>query len=399
MRRPTCPIVTAALVLGLLAIGGHGPAVAQDISSPALPELPVVLATEHHPIRVSALATGLENPWSIAFLPGGDLLVTERPGRLRILRDGQLDPEPVRGVPAVHVTILGGLFDVALHPQFEDNRWVYLSFATVRDGGESATALARGRFDEEVLSDVETIFVANNWSPSPFNFGGRIAFDNDGYLYLTVGDRLDDEETAQDVASHGGKVLRLNDDGSVPASNPFAGIAGHAHEVFSLGHRNAQGLALHPQTGSIWQNEHGPLGGDEINIILPGRNYGWPLVSYGVSYEGEIITDRTSHPDMEDPHMYWTPSIAISGLSFYTGDRFAQWRGNAFVGAMMYGRTRATGHVQRLTFNDAGNPIQREPILFELRQRIRDVRPGPDGFLYVLTDENPGAVLLIEPAG
>ncbi len=397
MQKPIRRTLSAAIAIGLLALAGRVPVLAQDISSPPLVDLPQVFQTEHHPIRVSALATGLANPWSIAFLPDGNILVTERPGRLRILRNGRLDPEPVSGVPDVHVTILGGLLDVALHPRFEDNRWVYLTFATVRDSGESTTAVARGRFDGDALIDVETIFVANNWSSSPFNFGGRIAFDNDGYLYLTVGDRLDEEDTAQDVASHGGKVLRLNDDGSVPSDNPFAGAEGHAPEIYTLGHRNAQGLALHPQTGRIWQNEHGPLGGDEINIILPGRNYGWPLVSYGVSYEGEVITEHTSLPEMEDPFMYWTPSIGISGLSFYTGERFPQWRGNAFVGAMMYGRTRATGHVQRLTFNDAGNPIQREPILIELRQRIRDVRPGPDGLLYVLTDENPGAVLVVEP--
>ncbi len=396
--RTACAAVILAALLGVAMAAGKSQALAQNIRSPSLPELPQLYDTEHHPIRVTALTTELQNPWSIAFLPDGDMLVTERPGRLRVLRNGILDAEPVRGVPDVHVTILGGLFDVALHPRFADNRWVYLTFATAREDGASTTAVARGRFADGALTDVATIFIANNWSPSPFNFGGRIAFDGDGFLYLTVGDRLDEEQTAQDVTSHGGKVLRLNDDGSVPSGNPFSGQAGFAPEIFSLGHRNAQGLALHPQSGQIWQNEHGPLGGDELNIILPGRNYGWPLVTHGLSYEGEPIADGSSHPDMEDPFMVWTPSIAVSGLGFYTGDRFPQWHGNAFVGAMMYGRTRATGHIQRLTFNDDGNPIQREPILFELRQRIRDVRQGPDGLLYVLTDENPGAVLRIEPA-
>jgi aldose sugar dehydrogenase len=393
MRRPFGAAAAAALVLALATSAAH----AQNRSSPPLRELPVVLETEHHPVRVTALTTELANPWSIAFLPDGAMLVTERPGRLRIVRDGVLDPEPVSGVPPVHVTILGGLLDVALHPRFEDNRWVYLTYSTAREEGDATTALARGRLDGHALAEVETIFLANNWSASPFNFGGRIAFDRAGYLYLTIGDRLEEEESAQDGGSHGGKVLRLNDDGSAPSDNPFVGRDGYAPEVYSLGHRNAQGLALHPETGQIWQNEHGPLGGDEVNIILPGRNYGWPRVTYGMTYEGERVSERTSHPDMEEPFMYWVPSIGISGLSFYTGDRFPQWRGDAFVGAMMAGRTRATGHVQRVTFSDAGNPIQREPILFELRQRIRDVRPGPDGLLYVLTDESPGALLRVEP--
>jgi aldose sugar dehydrogenase len=383
-------LAVAALLLPVIAT-------AQDRSSPPLAPLPQVLFTAEQPIRVSAITTALENPWSIAFLPDGAMLVTERPGRLRIVRNDELDPEPVPGVPAVRRTILGGLFEVALHPAFAQNRFLYLTYAKARDDGDITTAIARGRFDGRVLSDVEDIFLANNWSTSPFNFGGRIVFDRDGYLFIAVGERME-EHRAQDTADHGGKVLRLNDDGSVPRDNPFVGREGYAPEIYTTGHRSPQGLAVHPETGEIWQHEHGPLGGDEINIIRRGLNYGWPLVTYGMTYEGEVISEHTELPGLEPPYLYWVPSIAPSGLSFYTGDRFPAWRGNAFVGALMAGRMRATGHVQRIVFNDAGLPINREPILAELRQRIRDVRPGPDGLIYVLTDENPGALLRIEPA-
>ncbi|HEY8519385.1 MAG TPA: PQQ-dependent sugar dehydrogenase [Gammaproteobacteria bacterium] len=397
MLKPRSIATAAASLAGLVVLLASGAADAQDRRSPLLAPLPQVFETAEHRIRVTAVATGLANPWSIAFLPNGDVLVTERPGRLRVVRDGVLDPEPVQGVPEVHRTVLGGLLDVALHPQFESNRLVYLTHSKARADGKSTTALVRGRFDGRALHDVEELFVANNWSTSVTNFGGRMAFDRDGFLFLTIGERQE-QDRAQDGNDHGGKVLRLRDDGSVPEDNPFVGKPGFAPEVYSLGHRSPQGLALHPVTGAIWENEHGPLGGDEINVILPGRNYGWPLVTYGRDYDGSPVSELTSRPDLEPPLMYWVPSIAISGLSFYTGDRFPAWRGNAFVGAMMEGRTRATGHIQRITFTENGQPLQREPILFELRQRIRDVRPGPDGLLYVLTDENPGALLRIEPA-
>ena len=243
---------------------------------------------------------------------------------------------------------------------------------------------------------MKDIFVANNWSKSQTNFGGRIAFDRAGLLYLTVGERQE-QERAQKGDDHGGKVLRLRDDGTAAPDNPFAGKPGYLPEIYSLGHRSPQGLAVHPETGAVWENEHGPLGGDEVNIVLPGRNYGWPLVTFGTDYDGKKIADATWRADLEAPFMYWVPSIAISGLSFYTGDRFPEWKGNAFVGSLFEGRTRMTGHIQRITFNE-GRPIQREPILTDLHQRIRDVRPGPDGLIYVLTDENPGALLRIEPA-
>jgi glucose/arabinose dehydrogenase/extradiol dioxygenase family protein len=364
-------------------------------SSPPLPQLPQSLFTAEQRIRVVPVATGLSHPWSLAFLPDGSMLVTEREGRLRIIRQGVLDPTPVAGVPRVRAAVLGGLLDVVLHPRFADNQLLYLTYSKTGENNLTTTALARARFDGASLRDVQEIFVANTWSKSSTNYGGRVAFGRDGMLYLTVGERQE-QDRAQDGKDHGGKVLRLRDDGTVPQDNPFVGKPGFEPEIYSLGHRSPQGLAVHPETGALWENEHGPLGGDEINIVLPGRNYGWPLVTFGTGYEGEKISDATSRPDLEAPFMYWIPSIAISGLTFYTGDRFPAWKGNAFVGAMFEGRTRGTGHLQRITFNQ-GRPIQREPLLTELRQRIRDVRQGPDGLLYVITDEDNGALLRIEP--
>jgi aldose sugar dehydrogenase len=365
-------------------------------SSPPLPSLPQTFETALYKIRVSVVAHGLAHPWSLAFLPDGNMLVTEREGRLRIVRNGVLDPTPIAGVPTVRAAVLGGLLDVALHPKFAENKLMYLSYSKPGDNRLVTTAVARGRFDGAALTEVKDIFVANNWSTSTQNFGGRIAFDRAGLLYLTVGDRME-QDRAQKTDDHGGKVLRLRDDGSVPADNPFVGKAGYAPEIYSLGHRSEQGLALNPATGAIWENEHGPQGGDELNIIRPGRNYGWPLVTFGINYNGENISDATWRADLEPPFIYWVPSIAVSGLSFYTGEKFPGWKGNIFVGSMFMGRTRATGHIQRIVLNEKALPVQREPLLTELKQRIRDVRPGPDGLLYVLTEEDSGALLKIEP--
>jgi glucose/arabinose dehydrogenase len=326
------------------------------------------------------------------------MLVTEREGRLRVIRNGVLDPTPIAGVPRVFARVLGGLLDVALHPRFAENRFVYLAYSKPGENNLSSTALARGVLDGMTLRDVKDIFVANTWSKSNTNYGGRIAFDRDGFLYLTVGERQE-QDRAQKPDDHGGKVLRLRDDGSVPPDNPFVGRAGYLPEIYSLGHRSPQGLAMNPATGAIWENEHGPLGGDELNIIQPGRNYGWPLVTFGTDYDGTKISDASVRADLESPFVYWVPSIAVSGLAFYTGDRFPAWKGNVLVGAMFAGRTRGTGHLQRIVINAAGRPINREPLLGELRQRIRDVRVGPDGLIYVLTDEDNGMLLRIEPAG
>jgi aldose sugar dehydrogenase len=372
---------------------------AQDSrASPPLPSLPQVYETADLKIRVVKVVDGLANPWSLAWLPNGDLLITERAGRLRVVREGVLDPQPIVGeVPEVRITLLGGLLDVLPHPSFATNGLLYLSYAKGGEGTLATTALTRARFDGKRLVDAKEIFVAQNWSNSPTNFGGRMVFGGDGMLYLTVGERQEPER-AQDPMLHGGKVLRLRDDGTAAPDNPFAGQQGYLPEIYSVGHRSPQGLAVHPATGELWENEHGPLGGDEINVVRAGKNYGWPLVTYGKDYDGTVISDVAVRPELESPFMFWVPSIAISGMSFYTGDRLEPWKGNAFVGSMMEGRTRATGHVQRITFSDDGQPIQREPILVQLRQRIRDVRPGPDGLLYVLTDQNPGVLLRIEPA-
>jgi len=372
------------------------PATTANRYSPLMPQLPQEFETSVQRIRVSAVVSGLVNPWSLAFLPNGDMLITERGGRLRLVHDGVLSPDPIPGVPAVKAAALSGLLDVVLHPRFAENRLLYLAYSKPGENNLSTTALARARFDGKTLTDVKDIFVANTWSKSNTNFGGRIAFDRAGFLYLTVGERQEPAH-AQDPNDHGGKVLRLKDDGTVPPDNPFVGKAGYRPEIFTLGHRSPQGLAMHPETGLLWENEHGPLGGDEVNILQPGRNYGWPLVTFGTDYDGTRISENTWRADLEAPFMYWVPSIAISGIAFYTGDRFPAWKGNAFVGSMFEGRTRATGHMQRITF-EQGRPIQREPILVQLRQRIRDIRQGPDGLLYVLTDEVAGALLKIEPA-
>jgi aldose sugar dehydrogenase len=371
---------------------------AQDArASPPLPAFPQVYETADLKIRVEKVADGLANPWSLAWLPNGDLLITERAGRLRVFRNGALDPEPVAGVPEVRVTLLGGLLDVLPHPNFAQNRVLYLTYAKGGEGNLATTALTRARLDGKTLKDVEEIFVAENWSTSPTNFGGRMVFGRDGMLYLAVGERQE-QDRAQNTMLHGGKVLRLDENGKPPSDNPFAGKAGYLPEIYSVGHRSPQGLAVQPATGELFENEHGPLGGDEINVVRAGLNYGWPLVTYGKNYDGTAVSESSARDGFEPPFMFWVPSIAISGLSFYTGDRLAAWKGNAFVGSMMEGRTRATGHVQRITFAENGQPIQREPILAQLRQRIRDVRPGPDGLLYVLTDQNPGVLLRIEPA-
>ena len=371
---------------------------AQDArASPPLPSFPQVYETADLKIRVEKVADGLANPWSLAWLPNGDLLITERAGRLRVFRNGALDPEPIAGVPEVRITVLGGLLDVLPHPNFAQNRTLYLTYAKGGEGNLATTALTRARLDGKTLKDVEEIFVAENWSTSPTNFGGRMVFGRDGMLYLVVGERQE-QDRAQNTMLHGGKVLRLDENGKAPSDNPFAGKSGYLPEIYSVGHRSPQGLAVHPVTGELYENEHGPLGGDEINIVRAGKNYGWPLVTYGKNYDGTAVSEFSTRDGFEPPFMFWVPSIAISGLSFYTGDRLAAWKGNAFVGSMMEGRTRATGHVQRITFAENGQPIQREPILAQLRQRIRDVRPGPDGLLYVLTDQNPGVLLRIEPA-
>jgi len=387
-----------AVAAAALAIVLASAARAQDPGpSPALPGFPQIYETADLKIRVVELADGLSNPWSMAWLPNGDILITERAGRLRLFHSGKVDPEPIAGVPKVKITVLGGLLEVLPHPKFAQNGLVYFSYSKAGEGNLSTTAVARGKLVGHEIQGLKDVLVAKNWSNSPTNFGGRMVFGKDGMLYLTVGERQE-QERAQNTLEHGGKVLRLTEDGKPPPDNPFVGNKDYLAEIYSVGHRSPQGLVFHPVTGELWENEHGPLGGDEINIVKAGKNYGWPLVTFGRNYDGKKISDLTTRPDLEPPFMYFVPSIAISGMTFYTGDKLKAWKGNAFVGSMMEGRTKWTGHIRRITFSDDGLPIQREPILRELRQRIRDVRMGPDELLYVLTDENPGVMLRIEPA-
>lgn len=351
-------------------------------------------------IRVETLATGLSHPWNLAFLPDGAILVTERTGRLRVIRNGVLDPQPIDGVPKVHSEGRAGLMGIALHPRFAENRLIYLSYSK---GGERGItpALARGRFDGKALTDVRDIFVADGWDVGTASVGGAaIAFGPDGLLYMTVGGAINSSTTgkrAQDPSSHVGKVLRLRDDGSVPDSNPFVGRAGYKPEIFSMGHRNQLGLAFHPDTGLLWASENAPQGGDEVNIILPGRNYGWPIVSYGREYQGPRVSERHWQEGMELPAILFIPSIAPSGMTFYTGDRFPAWKGNLFVASLRTGRILGTGHIDRIAFNERGEELRREALLANLGQRIRDVRQGPDGLLYVLTEAEDGALLRLEP--
>jgi len=360
-----------------------------------LPDHPVVFDTaEGQDIRVVVVTKDLEYPFALAFLPDGSMLITERTGQLRIIRNGVLDPNPVTGGPASYWTgksgdpgAVHGYMDIALHPHFAENHLLYLTYTKPLPDGKRTTAIARARWNGSALTDVKDIFVLPAASTS------RIAFGTDGMLYMTTTGR-----DPQDPNTFGGKVLRLRDDGSVPPDNPFVGQPNHRPEVYTLGHRSALGLAVNPFTGEMWENENGPNGGDEINILKPGRNYGWPLVSYGRTYPGPWQVSPPSSAGFEAPIVYWVPAIAVSGMAFYTGDKFPKWKGDVFVGSLRTGEIPGTGHLERILFNGKWEELRREALLREFRQRIREVRQGPDGLLYLLTDENPGAVLRIEPA-
>lgn len=357
----------------------------------------VVLTTNSQRVRVVTVAEGLASPWSLALLPGGDMLVTERPGRLRLIRNDRLLDAPIDGVPEVKFRNHGGLMDVVLHPQFATNRLVYLSYSKPGPRG-TTTAVLRGRLERDRLIDAGDVFVADAWDTRDVNFGSRILFDADGYLYISVGDRGPDHEfRAQDLHAHYGKILRLHDDGNVPADNPFIGIHGARPEIYSYGHRNPQGMTLHPETGEVWISEHGPLGGDEVNRLRPGRNYGWPVISFGRHYSGEIISNQPWRGDMESPQYYWVPSIGISGMVIYRGNRFPEWQGELIVTGMRMMLIQRVSLVGRRS-------AERESMLTELRQQVRDIRESADGFLYLVTrsdaqrNENTGRVLRLEPA-
>jgi glucose/arabinose dehydrogenase len=336
-----------------------------------------------HNFRVVTVVDGLEVPWAMAWLPNGDLLVTERPGRLRIVRDGVLLPDAVPGVPEVFARGQGGLMDVVMHPDFASNRLVYLSYSKPVDDN-STTAVVRGRFENDRLNDVEEVFEADTRGRG--HYGSRIAFDADGYMFVSVGERQApsrgdlEAHPAQDLSNHHGVVVRLYDDGRVPEDNPFVGQEGARPETWSYGHRNPQGLAIHPETGSIFVAEHGPQGGDEVNFVQPGNNYGWPVVGFGVNYgSGTAIHEGTLRDGMEAPIHVWVPSIATSSMMIYTGDKFPRWHGNMFVTGL------AGQQLARLTMD--GDDIVQEETLLRGIGRIRDVRQGPDGYIYVAIED------------
>lgn len=379
------PLWTAVLVL---MTAGVVPAAAQTVMRSAL-----------HDYRVVTVAEGLVQPWSMAFLPGGDMLITERPGRLRIVRNGKLLPNAAEGVPEVLYQGQGGLLEVAPHPDFASNRLLYVSYSKPNaDGKSGTTALIRGRFENDRLSGVEQLF--ESVSVGRGHYGGRIAFDGKGHVFLSLGDRQVPPEgdlekhPAQDLSNHHGVIVRLMEDGKVPADNPFVNRPGARPETWSYGHRNVQGLAIDAQTGNVWANEHGPQGGDELNLVEPGKNYGWPVIGFGVNYTtGKAIHEGTMREGMEQPAHVWVPSIGISGLMIYTGDRFPGWKGNIFIGGM------AGEQVGRLTMD--GRRVVNVEQLAQRLGRVRDIRQGPDGYIYLAIenrDGQPTPIVRLEPA-
>ncbi|MEO6446701.1 MAG: PQQ-dependent sugar dehydrogenase [Gemmatimonadaceae bacterium] len=377
-----------ALVIAVTSALMAHPASAQDS----------VYQSALHDYRVVTVAEGLVNPWSMAFVPGGDILVTERPGRLRIIRGGKLLATPVSGVPAVLVRGQGGLLEVVLHPDFASNRLVYLSYSKPTGDSAATTAVARGRLENDRLTDVQDIFVAQT-KGAPGHYGSRLAFDRDGYLFVTVGERMVppsgnlEAHPAQDIANHHGTILRMHDDGRVPTDNPFVGRDSARPEIWSYGHRNPQGLITNPATGDVWATEHGPQGGDELNRIQKGLNYGWPVIGFGVNYgSGSAIHGGTRREGMEQPVSIWVPSIGTSGLMLYSGDKFPAWKGQLFAGGLVGER------VSRLTL-DGTRAEFAEDIARKLG-RVRDVRQGLDGFIYLAIDNRSGTptpILRLEP--
>ena len=347
-----------------------------------------VMRSALHDYRVVTVTDVLVQPWSIAFLPGGDILVTERPGRLRIIRQGKLLPQAVEGLPTPLVDRQAGLLEVLPHPNFSANRLLYVSYSKpVEDGKQGTTAVIRGRFENDRLTDVQQLF--ESVSRGRGHYGGKLAFDKNGYLFISLGDRQVPPEgnleahPAQDLSNHHGTIVRLHDDGRVPTDNPFVNRAGAKPEIWSYGHRNVQGLAIHPETGDVFANEHGPQGGDEVNLIQPGKNYGWPVIGFGVNYTtGKAIHEGTHREGMEQPVHVWVPSIGISGMMFYTGDKFPLWKGNMFVGGMV------GEQLARLTLK--GGRVVNEETLVQGMGRIRDVRQSPDGYIYLVTDHRDG---------
>ncbi len=374
-----------AALLSAICVAGPGLAQAPQ---------PVRATSSAGPLLVETVAAGLENPWGLAFLPDGRMLVSERAGRLRIVSgDGKLGA-PLGGLPRIAARGQGGLLDVALDPNFRENRMIYISYAEPRDNGGAATAVTRAQLNaaDTALVGAQTIFSQQPAGNTGRHFGSRLVFGRDGNLFVTTGDRGNMEMSAQDPAGHIGKVIRIRPDGTAPTDNPFAGEAGKRAEIWSTGHRNAQGAALHPETGVLWTIEHGARGGDEVNIVRKGLNYGWPVITYGIDYSGRRIGEGQAKPGLEQPAHFWDPSIAPSGAAFYTGERFRGWKGSLFTGAL------AGQMLVRLTL-DGTKITGEERLLQGLNERIRDVRQGPDGFIYLLTDNASGRILRVRPAG
>ncbi|MGH6903183.1 MAG: PQQ-dependent sugar dehydrogenase [Geminicoccaceae bacterium] len=375
--RRLAPLVIAVIVTG----GGCGGLTDAAAQGP--------IASEQATFELVTVVRGLDHPWGMAFLPDGDVLVTERPGRLRLVRDGVLDPRPIAGVPPVYASGQGGLLDVALDPAFASNRVIYLSYAAEGDGGNS-TRVARATLGDGRLEGLTEIFVALPLVRSSKHFGSRLAFDPQGHLLITVGERGQGDRS-QDPGDHNGSVIRLHPDGSVPEDNPLTVVAGARPEIFSYGHRNPQGLAIHPETGVPWLHEHGARGGDEVNVVQPGGNYGWPVITYGIDYSGAPIGEGTYKEGMAQPIHYWVPSIAPSGMAFYDGAAFPEWRGDLFVGAL---RSELLARLEL----DGERVVGEERLLEGAIGRIRDVEVGPEGYLYLLTDESDGGLYRLEPA-
>jgi glucose/arabinose dehydrogenase len=363
------------------------------VSAPAIVCAQGVIKSSKHTLRLVTLGQGLEQPWGMAFLPDGRMLITERPGRLRIFANGRLEPASLPGVPKVVAIGQGGLLDVCLHPDFARNRVLYLSYSSEGSGdsrGETATTVARAEWGDSGLRDVTTIFEALPRASGGLHFGSRIAFDRAGLMYVTTGERYS-KPRAQDLGDLGGKVVRLRDDGTVPPDNPFVGRAEARPEIFTWGHRNPQGLAIHPDTGKVWEVEHGPRGGDELNILKPGANYGWPKATGGIDYDGSVISPYKTLPGMEDPIRTWVPSISPSGLCFYTGTAFPGWKGSLFTGGL------SAYALFRIEL-DGERYVGEERLIEGRLPYIRDVRQGADGLLYLVTHRDRGGLFRLEPA-
>ena len=400
MRLTTTALILTAFGSGF-ALADAGPETPKPPEDTA-PIPPVRVPAGPVAYKLTTLATGLDHPWSIAFLPDGSMLVTERSGRLRAIRNGALDPTPIPGVPPVYTQkgAQAGLFDIVLDPKFAQSSIVYLTFA-FGDAGANATRVVRAHYDGHALSNVEPIFTASPMKDTGNHFGGRMAFLADGTFLLTIGEGFEYREKAQDLASDLGKIVHLNADGSVPPGNPFAGKPGARPEIWTLGHRNEQGLFVEGSSGRVWETEHGPRGGDEINWIEPGKNYGWPVITYGMDYSGAYVSPYTERAGMEQPQLYWTPSIAPSGFTIYHGDKFPGWDGDGFSGSLVF------KNVRHVNFDANYAVVGQDELFKEIGMRIRDVRTGPDGYLYLLTEADTptmvshgtgdGTVVRVEP--